>query len=309
MIELAEVFKSYLGRTVLHDVGFVAEPGRVTGLLGPNGAGKSTALRILLGLAQPDSGRALLGGRPAAGLQRPMCEVGALLDAGAVHPRRSARAHLRILAATHGIERTRVDEVLEMVGLATVATRSVGGFSLGMRQRLGLAVAHLGDPAIIILDEPLNGLDAEGIHWLRGHLRRLAAEGRTVLISSHLMEEVSRVADQIVILGRGRLLFQGATDDLLNGSTRTVRLRCDEPARVAEALRGAGATVTEEDGALSVRGRSAREIGSLALRLAVVIEELTPIRPSLEEIYLALTQSSVEFRSQPDPLPTVEVPA
>lgn len=297
MIELAGVSKSYAGTAVLQDLGFVAAPGQVTGLLGPNGAGKTTALRILLGLARPDSGRALVGGKPAAELRRPLCEVGALLDAGAVDPRRSGRAHLRIIAATHGIARARVNEVLDMVGLTSVAARSAGRYSLGMRQRLGLAAALLGDPQIVVLDEPLNGLDAEGIHWLRGQLRCLAEQGRTILISSHLMEEVSRVADRVVVLGRGRLVLEGAVDDLLRASARQVRLRCDEPARVAAALRDHGAEVIEEGGVLVVSGLSPRDIGTHVLGLSVVVEELTPVRQTLEELYLGLTRDSVEFRS------------
>jgi len=298
MIEATDLSKRY-GRTVAVDgLTFQVRPGKVTGFLGPNGAGKSTTMRLILGLDAPTRGTATVGVRPYVELPAPLRHVGALLGADDVHPGRSAREHLRWLAASNGISRARVDAVLDEVGLASVADRRVGGFSLGMRQRLGLAGALLGDPAALLLDEPVNGLDTEGIRWVRDLLRRLATEGRTVFLSSHLMAEMQMTADHLIVIGRGRLLADAPMDEFIRThSRRLVRVRSAEPEVLAPVLAGAGAALeAADDGGWEVAGLSAPEIGELATACGVALHELTPRLSSLEDVYTAMTADSVEFR-------------
>ena len=301
MITAEHLTKRFGAKTAVDDVSFVLQPGTVTGFLGPNGAGKSTTMRMLVALDRPDEGRVQVNGRPFATYTAPMTEVGALLDASAVNPRRTARAHLRMLAATNGIGRSRVDEVLELTGLSPAARRRVGGFSLGMRQRLGIAASVLGDPHTILLDEPVNGLDPEGVLWIRSFVRSLAAEGRTVLLSSHLMSEVSQTADRIIVLGRGKVLADAPISDFLGAAGRDrIRVRASEPAALAERLHAEGGTITTtDDGALEVEGIPAARIARHAAALDLDLHELSPQRASLEEAYLALTDNAVEYRSHP----------
>ncbi|TKK81154.1 ATP-binding cassette domain-containing protein [Herbidospora galbida] len=296
MIEIIGLTKRYGTRTAVDDLTFTVRPGQVTGFLGPNGAGKSTTMRAILGLDRPDAGGVTVNGRGYAGLSRPMREVGALLDARAVHPRRTARNHLLCLAQTNGISAARVDEVLALVGLESVARNRAGGFSLGMGQRLGIAVALLGDPKVLLFDEPVNGLDPEGIKWIRELMRGLAAEGRTVLVSSHLMSEMAQTADHLIVIGRGRLIADiGVTEFVRQGQNVLVRAEGQES--LIHRLAEAGATVTPgADGALIVTGLEAREIGRCALDAGVVLTELTPQR-SLEQAYMDLTRDSVEFQT------------
>ncbi|MEU6713810.1 ATP-binding cassette domain-containing protein [Nonomuraea sp. NPDC046802] len=260
--------------------------------------GKSTTMRAVLGLEVPNAGKALVNGRPYASMPRPMRSMGALLDAGAVHGGRSAYAHLACLARSNRIGRDRVADVLDQVGLSDVAGKRIGGFSLGMRQRLGIGVALLGDPGVLMLDEPLNGLDPEGIRWLRDLLRSLAAEGRTVLLSSHLMNELALTADHVIVIGRGRLIADTAMGELAGNFQRDVLVRTPYPERLAGLLRAQGATVvSEDDGALSVRGLDAAEIGVVALDGRIALAELAPRAASLEEAFMRLTEDSTEYRS------------
>ncbi|WP_369145608.1 ABC transporter ATP-binding protein [Streptomyces sp. R44] len=279
---------------------FSVRPGRVTGFLGPNGAGKSTTLRLILGLNEPTSGTATVGGRRFRELPRGLRHVGALLDAHDVHGGRTAEAHLAALARTNGIPRRRAAEVLEEVGLAGAAARRIGGYSLGMRQRLGIAAALLGDPPVLLFDEPVNGLDPEGVRWARGLFRRLAAEGRTVFVSSHLMSEMEHTADDLVVIGRGRLIAaESVADFAARGTRRSVTVRAADPAAapgLAAALRAEGATVRGEAGGLAVTGIDADRIGVLAFRHGVPLAELTPRASSLEEAFMELTADSVEYR-------------
>ncbi|MFF0597209.1 ABC transporter ATP-binding protein [Streptomyces antibioticus] len=303
MIEVGGLVKAYGGRRVLDGLSFTAEPGRVTAFLGPNGAGKSTTLRMIIGLGTPDAGHALVHGVPYAALRDPLRTVGALLDASACHPARSPQAHLRWLARTHRIPRERVTEVLDLVGLGPAARRPVRGFSLGMRQRLGIAVALLGDPGTLLLDEPMNGLDPEGIQWLRGLLRALADEGRTVLVSSHLMREMAVTADHVLVIGRGRVLADGSLASLLATDLPPVRLVTPRLRELAAALRTEGGQVAyDETGEGAARqavvtGLTAARIGDIAARNAWSVHELTPLRPSLEETYMRLTAEAVEYRA------------
>jgi ABC-2 type transport system ATP-binding protein len=285
------------GRTVaVDDLTFTVKPGLVTGFLGPNGAGKSTTMRAVLALEPPAAGKALVNGHPYASLRRPLHTMGALLDAGAVHGGRTARAHLACLARSNGIGPARVAAVLEQSGLAGVANRRISGFSLGMKQRLGIAAALLGDPAALMLDEPLNGLDPEGIRWLRGLLRSLAAEGRTVLLSSHLMNELALTAEHVIVIGRGRLLADTAMDTLAGHFHGDVRVRTSRPEQLTTFLRAHHATVTtEDDGALSVRDLTAAQIGDLALTAGIALAELTPRGASLEEAFMRLTAASTDY--------------
>ncbi len=297
MIAVRGLTKRYGSVVAVDSLTFDVEPGRVTGFLGPNGAGKSTTMRAVLGLDRPTSGTALVHGRPYAALPEPLREVGAMLDPGAVHPGRTGRAHLRIAARTNGIPQRRVDEVVELAGLGGAARRRVGGYSLGMRQRLGIAAALLGDPGVLLFDEPVNGLDLDGVRWIRGLLRRLADEGRTVLVSSHLLGEVEQTADRLVVVGRGRLVADTTTQDLLRGlGGRRVRVRCARPDLLAPALRQRGATVEQSGtGELQVQGLSAAEVGEVADAARVPLSHLSDVQQSLEEAYLALTADSVEF--------------
>jgi ABC-2 type transport system ATP-binding protein len=296
MIETVGLTKMYGSNTAVDDLSFTVRAGAVTGFLGPNGAGKSTTMRMIVGLDRPTRGAALVNGNRYADHVAPLLEVGALLDARAAHPGRSAYAHLLALATSNGIGKRRVREVLGMVGLEDAAARRVRGFSLGMSQRMGLAAALLGDPAVVLLDEPVNGLDPEGIHWIRGVLRGLAAEGRTVFVSSHLMSEMELTADRLLVVGKGRLLADVSMADMTASVEPVVRVRTTEPDRLAALLSAGGATVTQtESGVLSVTGRSAAEVGRVAYDQRVLVEELTPIHPSLEEAYLAMTSDHVEY--------------
>ncbi|XVQ85733.1 ABC transporter ATP-binding protein [Microbispora siamensis] len=293
MIEVRELTKRF-GRTVAVDgLTFHVKPGRVTGFLGPNGAGKSTTMRVILGLDRPASGEALVGGHRYDRLRHPMREVGALLDAGAVQGGRTPLGHLSWMARANRIGRDRVVSVIEQVGLAGVARKRIGGFSLGMRQRLGIAAALLGDPAVLLLDEPVNGLDPDGVRWIRELLRGLAAEGRTVLLASHLMSEMELTADHLVIIGRGRLIADTPMRELT--AVRDVFVRSSRAGDLAAALSAAGGTVTAEDGGgLSVRGLDPAEIGDLAARHAIPLHEVTPRGASLEETYMRLTAEGAD---------------
>ena len=300
MIEAHGLTKRYGPQLAVDDVTFTVQPGVVTGFLGPNGAGKSTTMRMIMGLDRPTAGHVTVNGRPYAQHARPLAEVGALLEAKAVHPGRTARQHLQSLAATHGIAPARVDEVIELTGLAAVARKRVGGFSLGMGQRLGVAVALLGDPRTLILDEPVNGLDPEGVLWVRTLSRYLAGEGRTVFLSSHLMSEVALTADHVIVIGRGRILADMPVQQLVDGASRhVVRVRTPQAADLADALRREGGDVSPtDDGALEVTGIAAARVGEVAAGGGVVLHELTPVASTLEEAYLELTADSVEYQTE-----------
>ncbi|SNR82600.1 ABC-2 type transport system ATP-binding protein [Geodermatophilus saharensis] len=297
MITVRGLTKRYGRVLAVDDLSFDVEPGKVTGFLGPNGAGKSTTMRAVLGLDRPTAGTALVGGRPYAALGEPLREVGALLDPGAVHPGRTGRAHLRVAARTNGIPLRRVDEVVEQAGLGAAAHRRIGGYSLGMRQRLGIAAALLGDPGVLLFDEPVNGLDLDGVRWIRGLLRRLADEGRTVLVSSHLLGEVEQTADRLVVVGRGRLVADTTTAELLRGlGSRRVRVRCARPDLLLAGLAARGAAVERVDAhELRVEGIGAEDVGEVAAAAGVPLHHLSEVRQSLEEAYLALTAGSVEY--------------
>ncbi|MCC2314552.1 ABC transporter ATP-binding protein [Cellulomonas xiejunii] len=299
MIEAHGLTKRYGSKTAVDGIDFTVRPGRVTGFLGPNGAGKSTTMRMIVGLDHPTAGTVTVQGQPYAKLRSPLTEVGALLEAKAVHPGRSARQHLRALAATHGIGDKRVDQVIELAGLGAVAKKRVKGFSLGMGQRLGIAAALLGDPHTLILDEPVNGLDPEGVAWVRGLAKHLASEGRTVFLSSHLMSEVAVTADDLLVIGRGRIVAQGPVDEVVSrATTTTVRVRSPHASELAAALSGPRATIDAlEPGLLEVHGPTAEEIGELAAASNFVLHELTPVSGSLEQAYMSLTADSVEYHS------------
>lgn len=301
MIEARGLTKRYGKKTAVAGIDFSVQPGKVTGFLGPNGAGKSTTMRMIMGLDRPTAGTVTVNGRPYAQLKSPLTEVGALLDAKAVHSGRSATNHLRAVAATHGIGRKRVDEVIEMTGLQAVAGKRVGGFSLGMGQRLGIAAALLGDPRTLILDEPVNGLDPEGVLWVRNLVKHLASEGRTIFLSSHLMSEMALTADHILVIGRGRIIADAPVSDIVAGASGTrVRVRSPQAGQLAELLRGPETTVTSvEAGLIEVVGASAQDVGELAARNAVVLHELTPVAASLESAYMSLTADDVEYHSAP----------
>jgi ABC-2 type transport system ATP-binding protein len=305
MLELREVVKRYGAKTAVDHLSFQARPGRVTGFLGPNGAGKSTALRVLLGLDRPDSGQALIDGRPYARSRVPLHRVGSLLDARAVVPRRGGRPHLQALARSNGISMKRVREVLELCGLSDVAERPAGQYSLGMSQRLGIAGALLGDPPVLVLDEPVNGLDPEGIIWIRNLLRSLADEGRTVLLSSHLMTEMAMTAQDLVVIGRGQLITQTTVAAVINDAEgNTVRVRTPDADRFATLLRGEGLSVRTDHADpthLRIRAGDTDSIGRLAASHAVTLLELSPQRVSLEEAYLQLTEDSAEYRGAEHP--------
>ena len=297
MIEAHHLSKRYSSRLAVDDLSFTVRPGKVTGFLGPNGAGKSTTMRLLLGLDRPDRGQARIDGRTYRDLKCPLTAVGALLEAQAVHPGRSARNHLRCLAQTHGLPPRRVDEVIALTGLASVAGKRVRGFSLGMRQRLGIAAALLGDPLVLLLDEPVNGLDPEGVLWIRTLMKQLAAEGRTVLVSSHLMNEMAVTADHLIVIGRGRLLADCPVAEFTGRhSGQRILVRTPDAARLAELITAAGArTEPDADGALAIIGLPAPRIAELAARAGVAIYELTPQRASLEQAFMELTADSLEY--------------
>jgi ABC-2 type transport system ATP-binding protein len=303
MIEAHELTKRYGDTTAVHSLSFTIAPGTVTGFLGPNGAGKSTTMRMIMGLDRPTSGTVTVNGKPYRQHRAPLREVGALLEASAVHPGRSARSHLRSMAATHNIKASRVSEVIEMTGLAGVATKRVGGFSLGMGQRLGIAAALLGDPRTLILDEPVNGLDPEGVQWVRQLVRALAAEGRTVFLSSHLMSEMSQTADHLLVIGRGRIIAAGPVQQVIDSvAGGAVRVRSPRAGELAAALAADGATVTSpEAGMLEVSGTTAEHVGEVAFRNGLLLHELSPRRASLEEAYMSLTQDAVEYRAHTTP--------
>jgi ABC-2 type transport system ATP-binding protein len=297
-IEARGLTKHYGDKVAVDDLSFEVKPGHVTGFLGPNGAGKSTTMRMIMGLDAPNAGSVTVNGRHFHDLAWPLREVGALLEAKAIHPGRSAYSHLRMLAQTNRIPRRRVDEVLELVGLTSVSRQLVGNFSLGMGQRLGIAEALLGDPGILLFDEPVNGLDTDGIRWVRGLLGRLASEGRTVFVSSHLMSEMALTADQVVVIGRGRLIAEMPIDEFTSrNSQRYVQVRSREIDRLRPALEAAGASVTmEADSSLSVRGLDAEKIGALSLRESVVLSELAPQQATLEEAFIESTEGDLEYR-------------
>jgi ABC-2 type transport system ATP-binding protein len=296
VIEARHLSKRYGSRLAVDDLSFSVQPGQVTGFLGPNGAGKSTTMRLLLGLDRPDDGQARIGGWPYRDLRFPLRAAGALLEAQAVHPGRSARHHLRCLAQTHGLAPRRVDEVIALTGLGSVTGKRVGGFSLGMRQRLGIAAALLGDPQAL-LDEPVNGLDPEGVLWIRTVMKQLAAEGRTVLVSSHLMNEMAVTADHLIVIGRGKLLADCPVAEFTGRhSGQRVLVRTPDAARLAGVVAREGARAEPgEGGALTVTGMPAPRIAELAARTGIAIYELTPQQASLEQAFMELTADSVEY--------------
>ncbi|MCZ2827081.1 MULTISPECIES: ABC transporter ATP-binding protein [unclassified Modestobacter] len=300
MIVARGLTKTYGPKTAVDHLSFTVEPGRVTGFLGPNGAGKSTTMRMILGLDRPTSGSVTVNGRSYAASPAPLREVGALLEARALHPGRSARDHLRWLAASNGIPRTRIDEVLDLVGLDAVADQRVGRFSLGMGQRLGIAVALLGDPPVVVLDEPVNGLDPEGIRWVRTLARELAGQGRTVLVSSHLMSEMALTADHLIVVGRGRMLADCSMADFITDhATSYVRVRSPRMGDAEALLRNNGLDVDRVDDELRVRGRNAAEIGELVGGAGLHIHELSLVQSSLEDAFMTLTADSVEYATHP----------
>jgi len=299
MIEAHGLTKRYGDKLAVDDLSFTVRPGVVTGFLGPNGAGKSTTMRMILGLDTPTRGSVTVNGRPYRDHAAPLREVGALLDARSVHPARSARNHLLALAQTSGIPRSRVDEVIEAVGLASVARKRAGGFSLGMGQRLGIAAALLGDPRTVILDEPVNGLDTEGIRWIRSLLQGLATEGRTVFVSSHLMSEMAMTAQHLIVIGRGRLIADAGTEELIaRAAPGVVRVRSTDPEALAALLRSRDVAVSRDgDGALAVAGLSTDEVGRAAGAAGITLLELTAQQASLEEAFVDMTRDAVEFRA------------
>jgi ABC-2 type transport system ATP-binding protein len=299
MIEVRGLTKRYGAKIAVSDLTFGIEPGKVTGFLGPNGAGKTTTMRCILGLDFADEGTVTLDGRQYRELAYPMREVGALLEAKAVHGGRSAYNHLLCLAQTNSLPRQRVSEVLELVGLAAVARKRSKGFSLGMSQRLGIAATLLGDPKVLMFDEPVNGLDPEGILWIRNLMKALAAEGRTVFVSSHLMSEMENTADHLIVIGRGKLIADCTMSEFIAGSSgAAVLVRTPAAEELVKVVTGRGATtVTTKDGAIEVRGLTTEEIGDLAFTEGIRLHELTTVRASLEEAFMELTASSVEYRA------------
>jgi ABC-2 type transport system ATP-binding protein len=300
-IEVAGLRKRFGSTLALDGMTFTVAPGQVTGFVGPNGAGKSTTMRVILGLDAPDAGRALIGGRPYQGLRRPLTQVGALLDAAALQPSRTGRNHLLWLAHSQGLGPRRVDEVIGQSGLQKAARRKAGGYSLGMRQRLGIAAAMLGNPPVLMLDEPFNGMDPEGIVWMRGFLTALARQGRAVLVSSHLMSELQETADHVVIVGRGRVIADTSVADLIaSASADRVTVRTAARWEAATALGNAGAAVADAGGGtLTVSGLSAERIVAALAAGQVPFSEVTAHRASLEEAYMELTRDAVEYRAEP----------
>ena len=298
MIELAGLTKVFGDTRAVDDLTCTIEPGMVTGFLGPNGAGKTTTMRMILGLDHPTTGTATIDGKPYRELTDPLRHVGALLDARQTHPNRSVRAHLRWIAATHRLSANRVDEVLDMVGLATVAAKKAGTLSLGMSQRLGIAAALLGDPPVLLFDEPVNGLDPEGIRWVRTLMRTLAGEGRTVFVSSHLLAEMSNTADRLVVIGRGKLIASTTVSEFV-GRADTVRVRSPQLDRLREVLSDAEIRVDDdaEASALLVRGVASEVVGELAARNGITLHELTSQQVSLEDAYMKLTDEAVQYRA------------
>jgi ABC-2 type transport system ATP-binding protein len=299
MIEVHDLTKRYGDQTAVDGLTFTVKPGIVTGFLGPNGAGKSTTMRMILGLDRPSAGTATVNGRPYADHADPLHQAGALLDAKAVHTGRSAYRHLHAMAATTGIPKSRVDEVIDIVGLHQVARKRVGGFSLGMGQRLGIASALLGDPDVVILDEPTNGLDPEGVLWIRNLMRDLASQGRTVFVSSHLMSEMALTAEHLIVIGKGRMIADTSVSGFIeNAANESVRVRSPQAGALHDLLTGPGTTVLSVDrGLFEVTGLTAEDIGDRAAAAGIAIHELTVVRPSLEEAFMELTKDAVEYQS------------
>jgi ABC-2 type transport system ATP-binding protein len=297
LIEAKGLTKDYGEKRAVDDLTFTVEPGIVTGFLGPNGSGKSTTMRLILGLDRPTSGKVTVNGKEYRDYSAPLHEVGALLEARAVHTGRSAYNHLLALAQTHGVPKSRVDELIERVGLTEVARKRVGKFSLGMGQRLGIAAALLANPDILILDEPANGLDPEGIKWIRNMLKELAAEGRTVFVSSHLMSEMALTAEHLIVIGRGKLIADLSVDEFVRGASKNlVRVRSPQAAALTEALAAPDVTVTtDSDGAIEIDGLTSEQVGETAAARGIVLHELTPVRASLEEAFMETTRDDVEF--------------
>jgi ABC-2 type transport system ATP-binding protein len=299
MIEIQEVTKTYRSMTAVSRLTFTVRPGMVTGFLGPNGAGKTTTMRMILGLDEPTSGSVLVNGRPPRAHAAPLHEIGGMLDPRAAAASRSAYHHLLAIAQTSGIRKTRVDELIDAVGLRSVAGKPAGKFSLGMSQRLGIAVALLGDPATIVLDEPVNGLDVEGIRWIRGLLTELAAEGRTVFVSSHIMSEIAQTASHLIVIGRGQLIADTSMDEFMaTAAPSTVRVRSTDQDVLGRMLRAPGVTATRAaDGSLTVTGVSAEQVGAVAAAAGITVLELSTEQPSLEDAFVALTQDAVAYRA------------
>ena len=296
MLVIKDLYAKVEGKDILKGINLTVNAGEVHAIMGPNGSGKSTTMRLILGLDRPTKGSATINGKTYHELKAPLREVGALLDAKAVHPGRSTRNHLLSLAASNQIKKARVDEVLEFVGIESVANKKVGGFSLGMSQRLGIAGALLGDPEVLLFDEPVNGLDPEGIRWIREFFRSLANEGRTVFVSSHLMSEMAVSADQIIVIGRGKFITQGSVDDLTATAHGTVFVRASDIHMLTSTLTSNGAEVHEiNDLGLTVGGLTSDQVGDLAFKAGITILELTPQRASLEEVFMDLTADSVEY--------------
>ena len=308
MIEAVELSKRYGQKLAVDSLTFSVRPGIVTGFLGPNGAGKSTTMRLIVGLDRPTGGSVTVNGRPYAQHAAPLHEVGALLEAKAVHTSRSAINHLRALAATHGIGRSRVEDVIDLVGLHDVARQRAGSFSLGMGQRLGIASALLGDPAVLMFDEPVNGLDPEGVRWVRDLLRQLAGEGRTIFVSSHLMSEMALIAEHVIVIGRGRLIADTSVQELIrSASTNVVVVRTPAADVLRDALEGPDVTVAvAASDELEVTGLTAAQIGEIALDQRIVLHELTPRQASLEEAFMNMTQDSIEYHARPPAAGSVE---
>ena len=300
MIEVRNLTKRFGAATAVDDLSFTVRPGVVTGFLGPNGAGKSTTMRMMVGLDNPTSGEALINGTRYRDLDDPARTVGCLIDASWTHAHRSGRSHLRMIAAAGGFPDSRVEEVLALVGLTDVAGRKVGGFSLGMRQRLGLATAMLGDPEVLLFDEPVNGLDPEGIQWIRRFMHSRAAEGRTVLVSSHLLSEMAQTAQDLVVIGRGRLRAQTSVEDFLSAAQSTVVLRTPHVEEFAAGAREEGLepTYDPQQGIFLLEGWPAQKVGDLAASLGITVHELHEKRASLEEAFMALTDQDVEYHGQ-----------
>jgi len=299
MIEVRGLVKRYGDKIAVNDLSFDVEPGHVTGFLGPNGAGKTTTMRLILGLDYPDAGAAKIHGKRYAGLAYPMREVGALIDAKAVHGGRSAYNHLLCLAQTNNLPKRRVGEVLELVGLTDVARKRAKGFSLGMSQRLGIAGTLLGDPAVLMFDEPVNGLDPEGILWIRNLMKALAAEGRTVFVSSHLMSEMENTADRLIVIGRGKLIADCTVKEFITAHSRQkVRVRTPQPELLAKLAASAGGTIRDNgDGVMVVQGLGPSQVGDLAFENGIRLHELAPAHASLEAAFMELTASSVQFHA------------
>ncbi len=299
MIEARGLSKRYGDTLAVDDLSFTVQPGVVTGFLGPNGAGKSTTMRMLLGLDRPTKGTALISGKLYSSLKGPLHHVGALLDAKDVHPGRKARTHLLALAQSNGIPRRRVDEVLEMTGMSTVASKRIKGYSLGMSQRLGIAATMLGDPEVLMFDEPVNGLDPEGILWIRNFMRGLAAEGRTIFVSSHLMSEMSQTADHLIVIGRGKLLADVSTREFISHSSKgTVRVRSPQSDELERLLKAQGVETEHIDGSLRLHGITTDRVGDLAAANQLTLHELTEEKASLEAAFMEMTRDSVDFHAE-----------